>query len=79
MTPGEAWLYRMRARWAAQLILSKVHSGQPDPPVDLAEVLRWALIRSWETDGCLAFWSHAERDGAPHPDNPEGLTPWPAE
>jgi hypothetical protein len=29
------------------------------------EVLEWLLIRSWESDGCVALWNHAERGGMP--------------
>jgi hypothetical protein len=40
-------------------------------------VLEWALVKTWETDGCIGLWNHAERGGKPHPENPDGLSPIP--
>lgn len=60
--------------WAAQVAIVKVQEGvEPDAP--LAEVLDWALNKTWESDGCIALWNHAERGGKPHPANPDGLSP----
>jgi hypothetical protein len=73
-TPLESWFFRRRIEWATQLALAKVKEGA-EPDVPLPDLLHWALISTWETDGCLALWNHAERDGKPHPDNPEGLSP----
>lgn len=74
MSPLEAWLYRRRVEWAAQVVLARVKS-QVQTQTPLPEVLDWLLIRSWESDGCIGLWNHAERGGKPHPENPDGLTP----
>ncbi len=75
VTPLDLWFYRRRVEWAAQLILTKAQEGI-EPDATLCEVLEWALIRSWETDGCIGFWNHAiERGGRPHPENADGLSP----
>ena len=74
MTPLEAWLYRRRVEWAAQLALVKAKE-RVEPDASLPEVLEWLLVRSWESDGCVAIWNHAERGGRPHPENPDGLSP----
>lgn len=75
MTDLEAWLYRRRVEWAGQVALSQVQKGV-EPVETLNQVLEWLLIRTWETDGCIAFWNHAiERGGKPHPENPDGMSP----
>lgn len=74
MTLLEAWLYRRRAEWAAQLAILKAKEGV-EPDVPLAQVLEWALVSSWESDGCIGLWNHAERGGKPHPENPDGMSP----
>lgn len=71
----EGWLVRRRIEWAAQAALEKARAGM-EPPVAFVKVLEWALIDSWHSAGCLAMWSHAERGGKPHEDNPDGMTPW---
>lgn len=77
MTALDGWLCHRRVEWACQVILAKAHEGVV-PPVPLSEVLIWALIGSWDSDGCIAFWYHAiERGGKPHPGNLDGLTPLP--
>ena len=73
MTPLEAWLYRRRVEWAGQLCLAGATKGEPD--LYLHQALDWLLVESWEREGCIAFWNHAERGGKPHPENPDGLTP----
>lgn len=74
MTPIEAWFYRRRVEWAGQVALTKAQEGvEPDAPLE--EVLEWALVRTWETDGCIALWNNMERDGKPHPEDPDGLSP----
>ncbi len=73
-TPLEAWFFRRRFEWAGQVMLAKVQE-QIEPDATLAEVLEWLLVRSWETDGCIAMWNHAERGGRAHPGNPDGLSP----
>src|SRR6266511_2968871 len=60
MTPIEAWLYRRRVEWAAQVALVKAQQ-RVEPDVPLPEVLDWLLIGSWDTDGCIGLWNHAER------------------
>ena len=77
MTALELWFYRRRVEWAAQLFLAAVQRGiEPPGSACLPEVLKWALIDSWTTDGCIGFWNHAiERGGKSHPENPDGLTP----
>jgi hypothetical protein len=72
----EAWFYRRRVEWASQLILVKLDEGV-EPDAKLEEILEWALVKTWETDGCIALWNHAERGGKPHADNPDGLSPIP--
>jgi hypothetical protein len=74
MTALEAWLYRRRVEWAAQIVLTRVKL-RVEPHVPLSEVLDWLLIGSWESDGCIGLWNHAERGGKPHPNNPDGMTP----
>ena len=74
LTSLEAFIYRRRVEWAAQLALAKAQEGiEPNAP--LTEVLIWLLVASWESDGCIALWNHAERGGKPHPKNPRGLSP----
>lgn len=75
LSPLEEWMLRRRFEWAGQLVLLKAEQGVV-PPIGLAEVLEWLLVRSWESDGCIAMWNHAERGGKPDPRNPEGLSPW---
>ncbi len=70
MTPLEAWLYRRRVEWAAQVILVKAKE-RVEPDASVAEVLDWLLIGSWESDGCIGLWNHAERGGKSHPENEE--------
>lgn len=74
MNPIEGWLYHRRVEWAAQIALGSAKRA-PFAPIPLKEALLWALVESWETDGCIAMWKHAERGGKPHPENPDGLTP----
>ncbi len=74
MTPLEAWLYRRRVEWAAQVILVKAKE-RVEPDASVAEVLDWLLIGSWESDGCIGLWNHAERGGKSHPENPDFLSP----
>lgn len=75
MTPAECWLYRKRAEWAGQLFLEKAHERVVIPEsVSLAEVLEWALVLTWESDGCIALWEHGcERGGRPPEETPEYL------
>jgi len=70
----ESWLYRRRVEWAAQIALVKAQE-RVEPKIPLTEVLDWLLIGSWESDGCIGLWNHAERGGKPHPRNPDGLSP----
>jgi hypothetical protein len=75
MTALELWFYRRRVEWAAQVIIAKAQEGV-QPLTTLSAVLTWALIGSWDSDGCIGFWTHAiERHGNPHPENPDGLSP----
>lgn len=73
-TEAECWLSRRRFDWAGQLALVKAKEGV-EPNVTLQELMVWALITTWESDGCISFWNHMERGGKPHPENPDGLTP----
>jgi hypothetical protein len=74
VTPLEAWLIRRRLEWAGQYVLAAVMKKiEPDQPI--AETLYWALVEAWEESGCISMWNHAERDGKPHPANPDGLSP----
>ena len=68
MSPLDSWLYRRRVEWAAQLAFAKAHEGV-EPHASLADVLNWLLVHSWESDGCVALWNHAERGGKPHPES----------
>ncbi len=74
MTALEAWLYRRRAEWAAQVVLGAAQKGL-EPSESLPQVLEYVLVQSWERDGCIGLWNHAERGGQPHPENPDGLSP----
>ena len=74
MTVLEIWLYRRRVEWAAQVALVKAKE-RIEPSVPLSDVLVWLLIDSWESDGCIGLWNHAERGGRPDPNNPDGLSP----
>ncbi|MCP5527816.1 MAG: hypothetical protein H7A47_13580 [Verrucomicrobiales bacterium] len=75
MTALDLWFYRRRVEWAGQVILAKAQEGiEPDAP--LVDVLKWVLVGSWDTDGCIGFWNQAlERQGKAHPLNPDGLSP----
>ena len=64
-TPLEHWFFHRRFEWAAQLAEAKAKAGV-EPPVPLKEVLLWALVKTWTTDGCIAFWNNAERAGKPY-------------
>jgi len=78
LSPLDQWFYRRRVEWGGQLLLATAQKGI-DPKATLEEVLRWSLIASWNTDGCIGFWNHAiERGGKPHPENPDGLSPLPS-
>ena len=68
MTPIEEWLFRRRIEWATQVGMAKFEDGVL-PPVPLQEVLHWALVKTWESDGCQGMWQHAERGGSPHPES----------
>lgn len=74
ISPLEGWMIFRRVEWASQLGLAKAQQGVI-PPVPLSEVLEWALIATWQSDGCQGMWKHAERGGLPHPENPDGLSP----
>lgn len=76
MTLLESWLFRRRIEWASQVALAKVMEGV-EPAATLPEVLEWALVKTWASDGCISMWKHAERGGKPHPENPDGLSPIP--
>jgi hypothetical protein len=67
MTPLEEWLLRRRVDWALQLGMAKFEEDIL-PPVSLQEVLEWALVKTWESDGCQGMWLHAERGGEQHPE-----------
>lgn len=76
MSPLEWWLVRRRMEWASQAILAQATSGKAPPQgTPLAVVVNWAMVDSWESDGCIGMWHHFERGGLPHPDNPEGFSP----
>lgn len=72
MSPLESWLLRRRVEWAAQLAVAK-SEAQIQPSVPMAQVLEWALVTSWESDGCIGMWQHAERAGKLHPEAPDWL------
>jgi len=67
ISPLEGWMIQRRFEWAAQVAFGKVMEGI-EPDALLSEVLRWLLIGSWESDGCIGLWNHAEREGKMHPD-----------
>lgn len=72
--PLDAWLFRRRMEWAGQMALTAMQKNVP--PAETAETtLEQLLVESWETSGCISMWKHAEREGRPHPENPDGLTP----
>lgn len=68
ISPLGGWMVRRRIEWAAQIVQDRIEERAPTGPTP-EETLEWLLIESWESDGCLAFWSNAERDGKP----PRGL------
>lgn len=70
LTDFECWMARRRGDWAAQVVAAQLHTQPPD---DIRLLLRWALIETWEKDGCVGFWNHAERGGEPHPKWIDGL------
>lgn len=72
--PLESWFFRRRMEWASQVVLAAVQKHLP-PGRTAEETLEHLLIESWEKDGCVSMWYHAERGGQPHPENPDGLTP----
>jgi len=72
MNPLEAWFYRRRVEWAAQLVCWKVNECV-EPNSTIHDVLKWLLVTSWESDGCIAFWNACERGGQPHPDRPQWM------
>lgn len=74
VSPLAAWLIRRRLEWAGQMALAGA-SRKVEPAGGVAEALYEVLVLSWETDGCIGMWNHAERDGKPHPENPDGLSP----
>ena len=76
VTPLQGWLIRRRFEWAGQVALAAV-SRKIEPVEGLAETLYEVLAMSWEKDGCIGMWNHAERGGKPHPENPDGLSPLP--
>lgn len=38
-----------------------------EPDLEAEEVLEWLLVTTWESDGCIGLWKHAERGGRPAP------------
>lgn len=76
VSPLEGWMLRRRIEWAGQWGLAALQKGL-EPVEPSHEVLRHALVTSWEKAGCVALWYNAERGGKPHPDNPDGLKPLP--
>jgi hypothetical protein len=74
LLPLECWFFRRRIEWAAQIALAAVQKCVP-PEGTAEETLEHLLIESWEKDGCISMWNHAERDGRPHPENLDGLSP----
>jgi hypothetical protein len=72
----ESWFFRRRIEWAGQVALAAIQ--KKIPPGDTAEdALLHLLIESWEKEGCIGLWYHAEREG--HPGSPDGLSPLPAD
>ncbi len=74
VSPLEGWMIRRRLEWAGQILLSQAQLNVEQTGT-VEEALLYALVRTWESDGCIGMWIHAERGGQPHPDNPDGLTP----
>jgi hypothetical protein len=75
LTDLESWFFGRRTEWGAQLLLAMAQRGI-ETEKTLPDLLRHALIGSWQTDGCIGFWTHAiERGGRPHAENPDGYTP----
>lgn len=72
MTLLDAWFYRRRVEWAAQLAWWKAKDGV-EPDATLQEVLLWILVTTWESDGCIGFWNACERGGQPHPNLPPDM------
>lgn len=64
VSPLEGWMLRRRIEWAFQWGMEALERGLA--PVEPAqEVLRFALVTTWERSGCIAMWNHAERGGKP--------------
>lgn len=78
MTPLESWLFWRRIEWGGQMILARaMKEVAPAESISMSDILQWALVDTWETNGCIAMWIHSERGGKPHPENPDGLSPLP--
>ena len=67
LTILESWFFRRRIEWAVQVALEKAAEGEPSEAP--AEIIKWLLVKTWQSGGCIALWNHAERDGKLHPDD----------
>jgi hypothetical protein len=72
LEPIEGWLVGMRIQWALQLV-DAASQKATDTDVTLEWLIDFAMVRSWETNGCQGFWLHAERAGQAHPEAPGWL------
>lgn len=71
--PAISWLIHRRLEWAAQVVFEAA-LRDPFSDIPLEKALRWAMIESWDSDGCIGFWNHAiERGGQPPTEDPYGI------
>jgi len=54
MTETEQLLFRFRLEWAMEFAKDRMRKNLPHPT--LREALLFALVGSWEQQGCLEFW-----------------------
>lgn len=57
MSPLSGWLIQRRLEWGIQVIAAKVMDYCVEPPVEVSdnEVLLWALVATWGSDGIYAM------------------------
>lgn len=61
--PLVSYFIRQRLDWAARAIMCGV-TGEDYPEASFDGLLRWCLVDSWNTRGCVDFWYRtAERQG----------------
>ena len=64
LTQLEQWFCMRRIETAIRMISEYRRIGDM-PPFPLNDLLHYLLIDTWNSDGCIGFWNHADKIGSP--------------